>query len=136
MAGFGTVLCSPTVRAGLLGSRVPADDMGGGCTSCFLCSKLQHGARDSGKQGGDHRLIGTLAVSNLPQLLLVQENQAGLTLHWVLCFPPGLLMPDYIGGQNAGCGGYLVPGTLDGTTGSKDRNSAYSWLIVSRAGPC
>lgn len=35
-------------------------------------------------------------------------------------------MPDYIGGQNAGCGGYLMPGTLDGTTSSKDRNSLWS----------
>lgn len=89
MAGFGTVLCSPTVCARLLGSRVPVDDTGGGCTSCFLSSKLQHGARDSGKQGGDHRLIETLAVSSLPQLLLAQENQAGTLPALGAVFPTG-----------------------------------------------
>lgn len=52
MAGFGTVFRSPTVPAGLLGSQAPADDRRGGCPSYFMCSKLQHGALDSGKQGG------------------------------------------------------------------------------------
>lgn len=102
MAGFGTVFRRPTVCAGLLGSQAPAEDNRGGSTSYFICTqvwkaprrksavqKLQHGALDSGKQGGGPQARRDTCSFEFAQLLLAQENQAGTLPALGAVFPTG-----------------------------------------------